>query len=71
MYFKTLCGTDLPKELLIQFFFLSFDVTHLPFQEPKYVGRTSFAKELPLTEYVLHFPCRMMLSLSASGFKGP
>ena len=25
MYFKTLCGTDLPKELLIQFFFLSLD----------------------------------------------
>ena len=46
-------------------------VTCLSFQVPKSVGRAYFAKELPLTEYVLNLPCGIMLSLSAPSFKGP
>ena len=44
-------------------------VTDLLFQVPKSVGRAYFAKELPVTEYVLIFPCGIMLSLSAPSFK--
>ena len=54
------------------FLFLSLKcVTRLSFGEPKFVGKAYFAKELPLTEYVLHFPCGIMLSLSAPSFKRP
>ena len=39
------------------------------FPGAKSVRRAYFAKELPLTECVLLFPCGIMLSLSAPSFK--
>ena len=59
------------KKLLIQFFSFFWCVTDLSSREPKSVGRAYLAKELPLTEYVVHFPCGIMLYLSAPSFKGP
>ena len=70
-YFKSLCRIDLRKELLIQFFSFFRRVTHLSFRVPKSVARAYIAKELPVTEYVLHFPCGIMLSLSVPSYKGP
>ena len=66
MVFQSLCGVDLSKELLIHFF-LSLDVLHIYFSGCQ---NLSIAKEIPLTEYVRHFPCGV-LSLSAPSFKGP
>ena len=57
-----------PNSIFFSFFRC---VTHLPVRVPKSVERAYLAKELPLTEYVLHFPFGIMLSLSAPSFKGP
>ena len=57
-----------PNSIFFSFFRC---ITHLSFRVLESVGRAYFAKDLSLTEYVLHFPCGIMLSLSAPSFKGP
>ena len=52
-------------------FFFFRCVTHLSFLVSQPAERAYFAKELPLTEYVLYFPFGIMLSLSAPSFKEP